>query len=66
MIVCFAAAIILILVLGLCWRLENRRRDRLQSETPQPEDMGDGKAAGEQAFEEDLTDKQNISFRYVY
>lgn len=65
--VCFAAAIILILTLALCWRWENARRDRVygpaSTATVELDDDGKGNTL-EQPVE--LTDIQNHNFRYVY
>ena len=53
---CYALVIVLAMVLFALLRAENRRRDRLHLE---------GKEAERVAFD-DLTDRENLYFRYVY
>lgn len=66
LIICFSIAMASILLLGFCWKLENKHRDRLQADAPERDEGATGKETSEQAFENDWTDGQNLSFRYVY
>lgn len=66
LIVCFSVAIFIILSLGFCWRRENAARDREQALIAEREGSGSAKDQGARAFADDLTDGQNLSFRYVY
>ncbi|KAE8414608.1 major facilitator superfamily domain-containing protein [Aspergillus pseudocaelatus] len=67
MMVCLAVATVLIVALGLSWRLENSRRDQkygpaalvLPNRPKEP-------TQGMFVVVEDLTDVQNKAFRYVY
>ncbi|KAL4798694.1 putative MFS allantoate transporter [Aspergillus venezuelensis] len=58
----------LIIILGVCLAMENRRRDRVQRIV----DGGDGQADEMRRLEldrtafSDLTDKENLNFRYLY
>ncbi|KAE8383163.1 major facilitator superfamily domain-containing protein [Aspergillus bertholletiae] len=65
--VCLIIATLLILVLGLCWRLENSRRDQAYG-PPALAPMNSPKAPGQgtSTMTEDLTDVQNKEFRYVF
>lgn len=53
-IICFSFAIVLLIILRLWYIRENRRRDRLQAET------GEAK----EADFSDITDMENVSYRY--
>ncbi|KAJ1713527.1 pantothenate transporter [Aspergillus flavus] len=67
MMVCLAAATVLILVLGLSWRMENSRRDRVYGPaTLAPTNSPKEPAQGIAVAREDLTDVQNTAFRYVF
>jgi hypothetical protein len=65
--ICFAIAIILILLLSVCWRLENRRRDHhagheLVSPNSRKEKENEG---NELTAMNDLTDVEKKDFRYI-
>ncbi|KAJ5745459.1 pantothenate transporter [Penicillium odoratum] len=65
--ICFAVAIVLILALGLCWRLENAKRDRMYGPpTAVPVSYGKDGSVIELQETIDTTDVKNHSFRYVY
>ncbi|KAB8211052.1 major facilitator superfamily domain-containing protein [Aspergillus parasiticus] len=67
MMVCLAAATVLILALGLSWRMENARRDRVYGPaTLPPTNNPKEPAQGTAGAREDLTDVQNTAFRYVF
>ncbi|KAE8318287.1 major facilitator superfamily domain-containing protein [Aspergillus transmontanensis] len=67
MMVCLAAATVLILALGLSWRMENARRDRVYGPaTLPPRNNPKEPAQGTAGAREDLTDVQNTAFRYVF
>ncbi|KAE8336563.1 hypothetical protein BDV24DRAFT_155068 [Aspergillus arachidicola] len=67
MMVCLAAATVLILALGLSWRMENARRDRVYGPaTLAPTNSPKEPAQGTAGAREDLTDVQNTAFRYVF
>ncbi|KAL4866583.1 hypothetical protein BDV12DRAFT_199060 [Aspergillus spectabilis] len=62
MIVCSFIGIILTALLGFLLRRENKRRDRIQSQA----DGGlEGRDLAATAFL-DMTDKENLNFRYIY
>ena len=67
MMVCLAVATVLIVALGLSWRLENARRDQIYGPAAlvlpnRPQKPSQGASV----VVEDLTDVQNKAFRYVY
>lgn len=59
MIVSHFIEIALVLMLRMALALENQRRDRVQG------DEGEGRHVDDTAFS-DLTDKENLNFRYIY
>ncbi|KAJ5949898.1 pantothenate transporter [Penicillium verhagenii] len=66
-IVCLAAAIVLILALGLSWRWENAKRDRIYGpRTIVPVVYDKGGSVIELQESVDTTDVKNHGFRYVY
>ncbi|RAK81002.1 putative MFS allantoate transporter [Aspergillus fijiensis CBS 313.89] len=62
MIVCHLLEVVLITTLGFLLRWENQRRDRIQSQT---EGGLEGRDLDSTAFM-DLTDRENLNFRYIY
>ncbi|OJJ72448.1 hypothetical protein ASPBRDRAFT_195155 [Aspergillus brasiliensis CBS 101740] len=62
MIVCHLIEVVLISMLGLLLRWENKRRDRIQSQMP---GGLEGRDLDSTAFL-DLTDRENLNFRYIY
>ncbi|KAL4895996.1 major facilitator superfamily domain-containing protein [Aspergillus ambiguus] len=62
MIVSHLIEVVLIIALGLLLRWENKKRDRIQS---QMEGGLEGRDLGATAFL-DLTDRENLNFRYIY
>ncbi|PYH88990.1 MFS allantoate transporter [Aspergillus ellipticus CBS 707.79] len=62
MIVCHLLEVVLITTLGLLLRWENKRRDRIQSQMP---GGLEGRDLDSTAFL-DLTDRENLNFRYIY
>ncbi|KAL5357698.1 major facilitator superfamily domain-containing protein [Aspergillus floccosus] len=63
--VCFAVAVLLIASLGLSWRWENARRDRVYG-PPAAVEAHPQTEKGETAVIPDRTDHENHNFRYVY
>lgn len=63
--VCFAVAVVLIASLGLSWRWENARRDRIYG-PPAVVEAHPETEKGEPAVIQDCTDHENHNFRYVY
>jgi hypothetical protein len=65
--ICFAVAIVLILLLGVCWRWENARRDRVYG-PPTTVPVSHSKDGSLIELQEsiDTTDVNNHGFRYVY
>lgn len=59
MIVAHLVEICVVLVFWTLMRSENRRRDRVQGGRPDPTDL-DATAFA------DLTDRENLNFRYIY
>ncbi|KAJ5710611.1 hypothetical protein N7488_004767 [Penicillium malachiteum] len=65
--ICFAVAIVLILALGLSWRWENAKRDRIYGPpTIVPVFYAKGGSVIELQESVDTTDVKNHGFRYVY
>ncbi|KAK9593946.1 hypothetical protein V6Z93_005403 [Aspergillus fumigatus] len=62
MIVSHLIEVVLISTLGLLLRWENKKRDRIQS---QMQGGLEGRDLGSTAFL-DLTDRENLNFRYIY
>ncbi|KAL4897133.1 major facilitator superfamily domain-containing protein [Aspergillus ambiguus] len=64
-IICFAVAVVLIALLGLCWRWENAQRDKKYG-PPAVVQTHPETEKGEAPMISDYTDKENHNFRYVY
>lgn len=63
--VSFGVAVILILVLGWCWKRENALRDAKYGPPTAVEEVSQNEK-GEPTTLPDYTDKENHNFRYVY
>ncbi|GES58546.1 pantothenate transporter [Aspergillus terreus] len=63
--VCFAVTVVLIASLGLSWRWEKARRDRIYG-PPAAVEAHPETEKGEPAVIQDCTDHENHNFRYVY